>query len=115
MFAMITTDEYRQLINDQNALERVLQDLELAESKRAETEAELKDLLLMITKGTTSVNWGDKKFAWHDLAQSEEIVEYINNNYVVDGRLQFEKATKDMSFMEKLAKALSEAKENTDE
>lgn len=91
MFAMITTEEYKELLLAQEALGSVAQELSYCDKKRQKAEDALKELLLMLTKGQTTVNWSDKKFAWHDLARAEEVAEYINKNYVIDGKLQFEK------------------------
>ena len=91
MFAMITTEEYKELLLAKQYSEALEEDNNILADRVIEAEECLRELLLMLTKGHTSVNWSDKKFAWHDLARSEEVAEYLNKNYVIDGRLQFEK------------------------
>lgn len=111
MFAMITTDEYKELIlaQQENAeYQDIVIDLDIrrqgAEDNLKEVEEELKDLLLLLMKGEKRVPWAEGKYETFDLAGREETIAYINKHYVWNGELQFRKV-----------KNNDEVKENEDE
>ena len=113
MYAVITTEEYKELIQAQGELAK-MQDALLYESrKREKAEKSLKELLMMLTKGNTSTEYGDGAYKWYEIEERERIVEYLNENYVSEKNLQFEKVTEEKTIVEKMTEAFNTMKENT--
>jgi hypothetical protein len=87
MFAMITTEEYKELLEaQQNYDERVVELHQIAEELEKQ-KWWFADFLFFITKGEKKSKWQDGKFEGFDLADKEEIAEYINTHFMDDGRL----------------------------
>lgn len=102
MFAIITTDEYKDLLSAQHDAEtylfeftkavKELEELKVKSAKELEeVNANLKELLLTLVDGETKTGYGHTFYEWYDLLDRAEIAKYINENYVIDGKLQFEK------------------------
>ena len=91
MYAVITTEEYKELLEEkQNAKQYRVEVLETLQ-KLIEVKKNFEELLLMIVRNRTEAEWTDHQYKWHDLADRDEVVEYINKNYVSKGFLQFKK------------------------
>lgn len=87
MIAMITTEEYQKLIlaKQQGELDRIM--CGKAEEELQQIKAELNCLLRVLTDGKEVVKWEDGKFEAFDLANRSVITNYINENYIKDGKL----------------------------
>ena len=98
MFTMITTEEYRNLIEElaetKSMLENISFEFKFCDEKRDKAEESLKELLLMLTKGEIVAKWDDKKFESFDIEREGEIAKFINANYVENGVLTFTKKEK---------------------
>ena len=87
-FTMLTNDEYKELILAQQKCAECEEALHKIAEELKQEKGWLNDLLLCITKGETKSQWDDKKFEYFDLAEKEEIAEFINANFVNDGKLK---------------------------
>ena len=85
MFAMITTDEYKKLINAQQEGEVFMMQLAEATTELRTYKANLEGLLEFITKGENPKCDGEYKD--YQLEYVSEIANYINKNFVKDGKL----------------------------
>ena len=90
MFAMITTEEYEKLVIAKKELELLTESVKQLNTIRQEAEDNLKELLLMLTKGEKKVQWEDG-IKWFDIAPAEKVAEYLNKHYIKDGILTFTK------------------------
>ena len=88
MFAVITTDEYKELLDDQQVKADYQNWFNQAEKELEIRTKALNDLLLMLTKGEKASRWEDRKFESCDLASSQDIADYLNSHFVKDGILQ---------------------------
>lgn len=91
MFAIITTEEYKELLLAKADAETCPAELSVTREELKGARAELAELLLMLVKNEASPQWDSRKYEWYDLERSENIVEYINRHYVKNGILQFNK------------------------
>lgn len=95
-YAVITTQEYKELITKVNELDVRNIALTLAEGrvldleeKLKRAEEEIKELLLTLTDNKTNF--------YHDAVRNYEVIginelaDYITKNYLIDGQLQFRK------------------------
>jgi hypothetical protein len=87
MFAMITTDEYKELLNDQQTKQDYYEAFVECADELNEVRGQFNNLLLFITKGAKASQWQDGKFECFDLARDYEIANYINENFMRDSRL----------------------------
>ena len=94
-YAVITTEEYKELITKVNELDVRNIALTLAEGrvldleeKLKRAEEEIKELLLTITAGNTSFYYKELKNYNID---DKLTADYITKNYLIDGQLQFKK------------------------
>jgi hypothetical protein len=87
MYAVITTDEYRELIEAEQMSKEFRKDFIDAVAEMKAIREQLDNLLLCITKGAKASQWQDGKFEWHDLADKNDIAKYINENFMEYGRL----------------------------
>lgn len=94
-YAVITTEEYKELITKENELEVRNIALTLAEGrlsmleeKLKRAEEELKELLLTITDENKSFYDGELKF--YNI-NGMKLADYIAKNYIQEGVLQFRK------------------------
>lgn len=85
MFAMITTDEYKELINAQQEGEVFMMQLAEATTELRTYKANLEGLLEFITKGENPKYDGEYKD--YQLEYVSEIADYINKHFVKDGKL----------------------------
>lgn len=85
MFAMITTDEYKELINAQQEGEVFMMQLAEATTELRTYKANLEGLLNFITKGENPKY--DGAYKDYQIEYSSEITDYINKNFVKDGIL----------------------------
>lgn len=92
---MIPNEEYKDLILAEAdahkmliELENVKQELLETDCKVANLQNELNCLLRTLTGGQEVVKWEDGKFETYDLADRQAIVDYINENYVANGKLR---------------------------
>jgi hypothetical protein len=87
MFAVITTDEYKELISAKEEGEQYMMAYTDAVQELKAVRESLDNLLLLITKGEKKSRWQDGNFEDYDLESKDEIAEYINKNFMKDGRL----------------------------
>jgi hypothetical protein len=87
MFAMITTDEYKELLSAKEEGEQYMMAYTDAVQELKAVRESLDNLLLLITKGEKKSQWEDGKFESFDLAEKNDIAKYINENFMKDGRL----------------------------
>ena len=87
MFAMITTDEYKELLSAKQEGEVYMMEFTKAVTELKEVREQLDNLLLTITKGAKASQWQDGDFEGYDLADKGELAKYINKNFMKDGRL----------------------------
>lgn len=85
MLAMITTEEYKELINAQQEGEVFMMQLAEATTELRTYKANLEGLLEFITKGENPKYDGEYKD--YQLEYVSEIADYINKNFVKDGKL----------------------------
>lgn len=85
MFAVITTDEYKSLLNAQQEGEIFMMQLAEATTELRTYKENLEGLLNCITSGQEP-RW-DKEYKSYDLADNTTIANYINKNFVKDGKL----------------------------
>jgi hypothetical protein len=92
MLAMITTEEYKELILKEQECEQMKLDfIELAEEEKelkeklGKTQEKLEGLLNCITSGQEP-RW-EEEYRSYDLADNLVISDYINKNFVKDGKL----------------------------
>ena len=90
MFAMITTEEYKELISAQIDADTYLIEFNKATKELKETKEALEALLLMIVKGEVVADRANG-YKWFDLEGITEIAEYINKYHVSGGHLQLER------------------------
>lgn len=95
MFAMITTEEYKELLKAKDEAEFLQEEMIITKAHLTKSKSAIKDLILFITKGETKSKWNDGNFEGFDLAKSDDIAKYINENYMKDGRLIFSKENGD--------------------
>ena len=87
---MITTEEYKELVLAQQELVEVTCDLKFEYKKRLTAEENLKELLLILTGNKIKIEWADGKIKGYEIKDSET-ADFLNENYIKDGILQFEK------------------------
>jgi hypothetical protein len=97
-FAMLTTNEYKELILKEKELDDALRDYGFLENENrkltgqlAYIEEELKELLLILTDNKERASYMEHDFSEYDLADKKEIAKYINKNYMKNGVLKFRK------------------------
>lgn len=90
MFAIITTEEYRELLEAKAELEEIHADLNRMIDDAIKAREEQRELILVLTKGGKSPEVGDEYKNW-DIESTENIADFINKNYLLKSRLQFEK------------------------
>ena len=88
MFAMITTEEYKELLEAQRDAELYRECFKRAEHELKTRNAELNELLLLLTKGQKKSEWTSGYFNNFDLADGQVIAEYINEKYLENGMLK---------------------------
>ena len=82
MYAVITTEEYKELLSAKQDGEVYMMEFTKAVTELKETREKLDNLLLCITKGATNSQWQDGKFEYFDLAEKEEIAKHVNENFM---------------------------------
>lgn len=87
MFAMITTEKYRGLIEAEKEAETYKKAYQENKAELQEIKTEINSLLLMITQDKRVSAW-DEKFEGFDMASGEDIAKYINENFVENGILK---------------------------
>lgn len=87
MFAMITTDEYKELLEAQYDGKNYADAFHEVSIELKEVRLQLDGLLLFITKGAKKSQWMDGDFEGYDLADKDELAKYINKHFMKDGRL----------------------------
>jgi hypothetical protein len=95
MYAVITTEEYKELLSAKQDGEVYMMQFTQAVSELKETKSQLDNLLLCITKGAKRSQWQDGKFEGFDLARDFEIANYINENFMRDSRLTVKEKNND--------------------
>ena len=95
MFAVITTDEYKELLSAKQEGEVYMMEFTNAVNELKETREKLENLLLCITKGANRSQWGDGNFEYFDLAEKEEIARHINDVFVKNGILDVKENNND--------------------
>ena len=91
MFAVITTEEYQELLQAKNENEFIKEELSCTEAKLLKTKNSLQEFVFLITKGEIRSKWSEGLFEGFDLVKDSEIAEYINTNFMKDGKLIFSK------------------------
>jgi hypothetical protein len=87
MYAVITTDEYKELLSAKQEGEVYMMEFTKAVTELKEVREQLDNLLLTITKGATHSQWGDGRFEYFDLADKEVLALHINDVFMKNGRL----------------------------
>lgn len=87
MYAVITTEEYRELLEAEQMSKEFRKDFIDAVAEMKAVREQLDNLLLCITKGAKASQWQDGKFEGFDLADKDAIAGYINRNFMEYGRL----------------------------
>jgi hypothetical protein len=87
MYAVITTEEYRELIEAEQMSKEFRKDFIDAVAEMKAVRGQLDNLLLFITKGAKKSQWQDGDFEGYDLENKDELAKYINKNFMKDGRL----------------------------
>lgn len=90
MFAIITTDEYKELLIAKETETQNIEDLKMLIERVSELKGNLTEILQLLTKGGKEPEIGVTYESW-DILHTNEIAKYINEHYVADGKLQFEK------------------------
>ena len=85
MYAIITTDEYKNLLNAQQEGEIFMMQLAEASTELREYKERLEGLLNCITDGKNP-HW-DGAYNSYELADNSTIANYINQNFLKDGKL----------------------------
>lgn len=87
---MITTEEYKDLILAKNSVDRLNEELMYADKKLENAQNSIKELLLMLTEGKTAPTYNDE-FNTFEIASDTVIAKYINENYLSNRMLNFNK------------------------
>ena len=87
MYVVITTDEYKELLEDQQAKQDYFEAFVECADELREVRKQLDNLLLFITKGAKKSQWMDGDFEGYDLENKDELAKYINKNFIENGRL----------------------------
>ena len=95
MFAVITTDEYKELLSAKQEGEVYMMEFTKAVTELKETREQLDNLLLTITKGETHSKWQEGMFEYFDLVEKEVLAGYINENFMKNGRLTIKENNND--------------------
>lgn len=85
MFAMITTDEYKELINAQQEGEVFMMQLAEATTELRTYKEKLEGLLNCITNGENP-KW-DEQYRSYEIVDNLVLTDYINKHFVKDGKL----------------------------
>ena len=85
MFAVITTEEYKSLLNAQQEGEIFMMQLAEATSELRIYKENLEGLLNFLTSGQNP-RW-DEEYKSYDLIDNSKIADYINQNFLKDGKL----------------------------
>lgn len=85
MYAIITTDEYKELIKAQQDGENYADAFHECLEELKQTQLKLEGLLNCITSGKNP-KW-DGAYNSYELADNSTIADYINKNFVKDGTL----------------------------
>ena len=93
MFAMITTEEYKELLQGQKDAEIYRECFKRAEQELKVRNAELNELLLLLTEGNKKSEWSNGLFNNFDLADPQTIAEYINEKHLENGKLKLKEET----------------------
>ena len=86
--AVISTEEYKELLEAQKDMEIYKECYRRAEQELKIRNAELNELLLLLTKGQKKSEWSNGLFNNFDLADGNIIAEYINEKYLENGMLK---------------------------
>lgn len=90
MVTMITTEEYKELVLAKAETDRLNEELKQADQRLTDAERNLKELLLLLTKGETVPKYGTA-FEGFEIINDSEIAKYISENYMTKGLLKFTK------------------------
>ena len=85
MYALITTDEYKNLLNAQQEGEVFMMQLAEATTELRTYKENLEGLLNFLTSGQNP-RW-DEEYKSYDLIDNSKIADYINQNFLKDGKL----------------------------
>ncbi len=85
MYALITTDEYKSLLNAQQEGEVFMMQLAEATTELRTYKENLEGLLNFLTSGQNP-RW-DEEYKSYDLIDNSKIADYINQNFLKDGKL----------------------------
>lgn len=88
MFAMITTEEYKGLIEAGKEAEIYKKVYQENKAELQEIKTEINSLLLMLTNNEREASCGNKEFQLFEIADCDAIASYINENFVEDGKLK---------------------------
>lgn len=90
MLAMITTEEYKELVLAKDERDKLVEELAYADQKLLAAQDDLKELLLMLTDGHTVSKFGEA-FESYDIVSDSVIAKFISENYMTKGLLKFTK------------------------
>lgn len=95
MWTLIATEEYKELLIAKENAKALNLALEVTNSELQKVQAEIKELLLMLTKGKTSPQWVLNRFEWLEIETAENIAKYISEHYLNNSSLRFTKENDD--------------------
>ena len=88
MFTIITTEEYRGLIEAEREAEIFKKAYQENKAELQELKAEINSLLLMLTNNDREPRYSKKDFQIYEIADCDVIALYINEFFVEDGKLK---------------------------
>ena len=88
MFTIITTDEYRGLIEAEREAEIFKKVYQKNKAELQEIKTEINSLLLMLTKNEREASYGKKEFQLYEIADCDVIASHINEFFVENGKLK---------------------------
>ena len=94
MYAIITTEEYKELLAKEKELSDYEDSILFLNKELSETKEMLDKLLLCITGGKTSTQWHDGRFEWVDIEDEGIIADYINENFIENKKLKLRSVNK---------------------
>ena len=90
MFAIITTEEYKELVQTQQENAELLDAVKCAGIELEQVKADLKELLLMLTKGNEATEYNDAIYSF-EIVTNDVIAKYISENYFKKGKVIFKR------------------------
>lgn len=87
MIAMISTDEYKELIEAQKKAEIYQKAYHQSKTELQRVKEEINSLLLTITNRAVVPAYSNNDFRLYEIADADVLAKYINDNFVENGKL----------------------------